>query len=146
MKNELMANLIKVAEKLKNNYSDVSRLDEILCRLTKEITVLANLWKCTEPEAVLLAAIIIRTTDRIFMQCTFSDISKVLEISNIELIRHYHLLQNLRKRGNIRTEELQMDKLTVTKPRGISTAVKPEIAELGWHYQLSASTAAQLFF
>ena len=94
---------------------------------------------------MLLAAIIIRTTDRIFMQCTFSDISKVLEISNLELIRHYHLLQNLRKRGNIRTEELQMDKLTVTKPRGISTAVEPEIAELRWHYKLSAATAAQLF-
>lgn len=146
MKNELMTNLIKVAEKLKNNYSDVSRLDEILCRLTKEIAVLANLWKCTEPEAVLLAAIIIRTTDRIFEQCTFSDISRVLGINNLELIRNYHLLQNLEERGFIKTEELQMDKLTVIKLQGISTAVKPEIAELGWHYQLSASTAAQLFF
>lgn len=145
MKNELMTNLIKVAEKLKNNYSDVSRLDEILCRLTKEIAVLANLWKCTEPEALLLAAIIIRTTDRIFEQCTFSDISRVLGINNLELIRNYNLLQNLEERGFIRTEELQMDKLTVTKPGGISTAVKPEVRELGWQYLLSASTAAQLF-
>lgn len=146
MKNELMTNLIKVAEKLKNNYSDVSRLDEILCRLSKELAVLANLWKCTKPEAVLLAAIIIRNTDRIFEQCAFSDISRVLGINNLELIRNYHLLQNLEERGFIRTEELQMDKLTVIKLQGISTAVKPEIAELGWHYQLSASTAAQLFF
>lgn len=146
MKNELMTHLIKVAEKLNNTYSDECVLDEIVCRLSKELAVLTNLWKCTEPEAVLLAAIIIRNTDRIFEQCTFSDISRVLGINNLELIRNYHLLQNLEERGFIRTEELQMDKLTVIKLQGISTAVKPEIAELGWHYQLSASTAAQLFF
>lgn len=145
MKNELMTNLIKVAEKLNNTYSDECVLDEIVCRLSKELAVLANLWNCDAAEALLLAAIIIRTTDRIFEQCTFSDISSVLGISNLELIRHYNLLQNLRERGFIRTEELQMDKLTVTKPRGISAAVKPENAQLCWHYQLSAATAAQLF-
>lgn len=145
MKNELMTNLIKVAEKLNNSYSDECVLDEIVCRLNKELTVLANWWNCDAAEALLLAAIIIRTTDRIFEQCTFSDISSVLGISNLELIRHFNVLQNLRERGFIITEELQMDKLTVTKPRGISAAVKPEIAQLCWHYQLSAATAAQLF-
>lgn len=145
MKNELMTHLIKVAEKLNNTYSDECILDEIVCRLSKELAVLANLWKCTEPEAVLLAAIILRNTDRIFEQCTFSDISRVLGINNLELIRHYHLLQNLEERRFIRTEELQIDQLTVKKPGGIRTAVKPEVRELGWQYLLSASTVSQLF-
>lgn len=145
MKNKLMTNLISVAEKLNSTYSDDCILDEVLCRLNKELAVLANLWKCDVAEALILTAIIIRTTDRIFEQCTFSDISKVLGISNLELIRHYHLMQNLVERGFISTEELQMDNLTVTKVRGLSTAVKPHIPELSWHYQLSTATAAQLF-
>ena len=95
MKNELMTALLSAAEKLKNTYSDESHLEEVMCRLNKELTVLANVWNCDAAEALLLAAIIIRTTDRIFEPCTFSHISKVLGISNLELIRHFHLLQNL---------------------------------------------------
>ena len=145
MKNELMTSLISAAEKLKNTYSDESLLEEVMCRLNKELAVLANVWNCDAAEALLLAAIIIRTTDRIFEPCTFSHISKVLGISNLELIRHFHLLQNLIARGFIRTEELQNDELSVIKPGGIGTAVKPKIPELGSNYQLSEATAAQLF-
>ena len=145
MKNELMTSLISAAEKLKNTYSDESLLEEVMCRLNKELAVLANVWNCDAAEALLLAAIIIRTTDRIFEPCTFSHISKVLGISNLELIRHFHLLQNLIGRGFIRIEELQNDELSVIKPGGIGTAVKPKIPELGSNYQLSEATAAQLF-
>ena len=143
MKNELMTALNVVAEKLKNSNFDECSLSLLVCRYRSELKILANIWKLSEEEVLILTAVIIRNTERIFEQCTFTNIAQELGITNLELIGNYHLLQNLEEGGFIRTETLQMDQLTV-RPGVRLQAVQTAIPELGHRYLLGESVFVAL--
>lgn len=145
MENTLLRTLISLSEKLRNNFPDEGTLERNLCLLSPEVHVLAEFWGMSAKEALILAGIILWNTEYYFEQCTFQDLARSLNISNLELTSHYAELEKLRDNGWVVAEEVQLDHLHPGRLRYNKTTIKPVISQYGYRYYPDNKVVAQLF-
>lgn len=144
MEHNLTATLIAVAAKL-NNLPDEGTLQRNLCILAPEIEQLAHLWHLSPEETLLLSAVIIQNTSRIFEQCTFTDLARACCVPPLELTAYYRVLENLVDKGFLIAADVQIDEGLSRRAGFQRLALRPDLPQLGYRYFMGEKVAAQLF-